>query len=151
MPQFRQYPQANSLVSTDAFLIDRIGVGTMYIEAQNMPFASNPAYDIAMNVEGDIPTSVPLFVFNAVRTYLIDTNALGSKFTVQTSPSSSFALTIKHNSSSIGTITFASNATTGTATMTNTSFVSGDELIVYTPSDVHGAQTLAITFAGSKS
>jgi len=151
LPQFRQYPQANSIISTDAFLIDRIGIGTMYIEAQNMPFSSNPAYDIAMNVEGSIPTSVPLFVFNAVRSYSIPTNAAGSKFTVQTAPSASFALTVNHNSSPVGSITFAANSNVGTATMTNTSFVSGDELIVYTPSDVHGAQTLAITFAGSKS
>lgn len=33
MPQFRQYPQATTTVSTDAFLIDRIGTGTMYVEA----------------------------------------------------------------------------------------------------------------------
>jgi len=32
MPQFRQYPQATSLIATDAFVIDRLGQGTMYAE-----------------------------------------------------------------------------------------------------------------------
>ena len=150
MPQFRQYPQANSLVSTDAFLIDRIGVGTMYIQAGNMPFASNPAYDIAMNFEGALPVNAPIFVFNAVRGYSIPLNASGSKFTVQTAPTANVALTVNHNNSAVGSITFSANSTTGTASMTATSFVAGDELIIYTPSDVHGAQSLAITFAGSK-
>jgi hypothetical protein len=33
MPQLRDYPQATSLQDTDAFLIDRIGSGSEYIEA----------------------------------------------------------------------------------------------------------------------
>lgn len=35
MPTFRQYNQTESLEDTDAFVIDRLGVGTLYIEAQN--------------------------------------------------------------------------------------------------------------------
>ena len=37
MPDIRQYPQANSLVSTDAFVIDRIGTGTMFADANILP------------------------------------------------------------------------------------------------------------------
>jgi hypothetical protein len=33
MPKIRQYPQANAQAPTDAFVIDRQGVGTMYIQA----------------------------------------------------------------------------------------------------------------------
>lgn len=32
MPRFREYPQATFIESTDAFVLDRIGVGTMYVE-----------------------------------------------------------------------------------------------------------------------
>jgi len=32
MPQFRNYPEATFLLPTDAFVIDRIGTGTMWIE-----------------------------------------------------------------------------------------------------------------------
>lgn len=36
MPLFRQYPETTVLQPTDAFVIDRIGVGTLYIEGQNV-------------------------------------------------------------------------------------------------------------------
>lgn len=36
MPAIRDYPQATSLVSTDAFVIDRLTTGTMFIEALNL-------------------------------------------------------------------------------------------------------------------
>jgi hypothetical protein len=32
MPLFRDYPQATSIEPTDAFVLDRIGQGTMYVE-----------------------------------------------------------------------------------------------------------------------
>lgn len=35
MPTFRQYQQTTELESTDAFLISRVGVGTLYIEPVN--------------------------------------------------------------------------------------------------------------------
>ena len=36
MPTFRQYPEALSVQTTDAFIIDRIGVGSMYVKAQEL-------------------------------------------------------------------------------------------------------------------
>ena len=66
MPVFRQYPEALSLRPTDAFLIERVNSGTMYIEASNMNFASYGGYDIAMGFQGTLPTSTALFVFNSV-------------------------------------------------------------------------------------
>lgn len=36
MPLFRSYPQATSLEDTDAFPLDRIGTGTMYVEFADM-------------------------------------------------------------------------------------------------------------------
>jgi|CryBogDrversion2_1035201.scaffolds.fasta_scaffold42959_2 hypothetical protein len=50
MPTFRQYPQASSIQPTDAFVIDRVGQGTMYITDNNLlgsvafpPLAAAPA------------------------------------------------------------------------------------------------------------
>lgn len=40
MPRIRDYPEAGSLLPTDAFVIDREGAGTEFIEAQNMGFGS---------------------------------------------------------------------------------------------------------------
>ena len=36
MPTIRQYGQVTSLLPTDAFVLDRIGAGTVYIEEQNL-------------------------------------------------------------------------------------------------------------------
>lgn len=50
MPVIRDYPQATSLEPTDAFVIDREGVGTMYVEAsvlQAFPALPGPYYDDA--------------------------------------------------------------------------------------------------------
>lgn len=41
MPLFRQYQQAFSLNPTDAFVIDRIGIGTMFVEANVLPSGAN--------------------------------------------------------------------------------------------------------------
>lgn len=35
MPQLRQYPQVTSLVDTDAFSLDRVGTGTVFIETED--------------------------------------------------------------------------------------------------------------------
>lgn len=40
MPVIRSYPEVISLQATDAFLIDRIGVGTAYVEATNVEASS---------------------------------------------------------------------------------------------------------------
>lgn len=57
MPQFRQYPQANNLQPTDAFVIDREGVGTLYIEGGDFTTILTPgtygdSTDVAQIVVG---------------------------------------------------------------------------------------------------
>jgi len=44
MPQFRSYPEATSLIVNDAFVIDRIGQGTMFIEQQD----TNSTFRVSM-------------------------------------------------------------------------------------------------------
>lgn len=36
MPEIRQYPQADGLLPTDAFVIDRLNIGTMFIQGGNL-------------------------------------------------------------------------------------------------------------------
>lgn len=49
MPLFRDYPQTTVLQPTDAFVLDRNGVGTLYIEAQNL---DSPGATLAVLDEG---------------------------------------------------------------------------------------------------
>lgn len=35
MPAFRQYQQASQIEATDAFIIDRVGVGSLFVEAND--------------------------------------------------------------------------------------------------------------------
>lgn len=51
MPRIRDYPEAGSLNPTDAFVIDREGMGTMFIDAQNM------GQSVAVSDEGTLLTS----------------------------------------------------------------------------------------------
>jgi hypothetical protein len=54
MPQLREYPQVTSLLSTDAFTLDRVGTGTVYIE-------SDAFLDAALlNAIADLPAAATL-------------------------------------------------------------------------------------------
>lgn len=55
MPLIRQYPQADTLENADAFVIDRIGVGTMYIDGADV-FLTGAPYAAACSFFGQPPT-----------------------------------------------------------------------------------------------
>lgn len=60
MPLIRNYPQAVSLQPTDAFVIDRVGTGTMFIEEQNAGGSSGAtasAFRLFLNNDQTIPTN----------------------------------------------------------------------------------------------
>lgn len=59
MPLIRSYPQAPSLQPTDAFVIDRNGIGTLYIEATGI-FLSGAPYVASFSFFGAIPNSSEL-------------------------------------------------------------------------------------------
>lgn len=145
MQQFRQYPQANSLQTTDAFLIERTGVGTMFIEASDAGIGAGP-YNIAMGVDGAIPTSTKLFVVNAVDYFYIPQNFVGSVFTVQNPPDDTIVFNITVLGSVRGTITFDSSGVGVGASDGDIEFVPGMQLVVVTPDDVSGATGPSLTF-----
>lgn len=60
MPQVRSYPEATLLLTTDAFVLDRIGQGTMFIEAQNMATGFRVIQTNDTNMTSGVAPSPPL-------------------------------------------------------------------------------------------
>ena len=121
-----------------------------YLLANSGGGGSGSTYDIAMEYTGGPPASTNILVFNAVRPYTLVAGLAGSYFTCQTAPGASTVFTILQNATTIGTITFAASATSGTASFTSgVTFATGDELIIQSPSSANGLLTLAITFKGT--
>ena len=52
MPQFRDYPQTTTLQATDAFLLDRIGAGTLYVDYAD--FAAALAGGLEVKQDGSV-------------------------------------------------------------------------------------------------
>ncbi len=117
MPNIRDYPPATSLLSTDAFVIDRIGIGTEYIEGINfipttLIWAGNAFY------EGSSPPgsaqylggwSMPVKVtFPANYTAAL---AQGWGAHSETAPTSNFVITIQLNDVLAATLTMNTDNT----------------------------------------
>lgn len=119
IPQIRQYPQATQLLLSDAFVIDRVGTGTMYINAQ----ASIPTSLIwagSMFYEGSSPPASSQFLGGwnlpvAVTMPADNATALsyGWGFHVEstTLPTSTFIINIAKNDVLAATITVLTNGT----------------------------------------
>lgn len=55
MPQFRQYPTTNATIASDVFLLDRIGAGTLGIDAADLlanTGGSSSPYDLSLGISG---------------------------------------------------------------------------------------------------
>jgi hypothetical protein len=145
--QIRGYPQATSVLATDAFLIDRLGIGTMFVEAG--VFITS-IYDVAMCFPGPPPASSTVFVFTAVRPITLPEAMVGSEFSLQDAPTSALSFGIQKNGTAIGSVSFSNGSVIGTpALAAPASFVAGDELRVTTPASTFGASDLSMTFAFS--
>lgn len=158
MGQVRSYPQATSIEDTDAFLIDRIGVGSMFIEAQDFlgGDAPTPLYDIAMGFTGTPAADIPLLVFNAVRSYWLPTDLPDSEFSFQTAPTDIVQFFIFRDDDQIGYIQFDADSKEGfvvhgdgSSFPDNQQFIAGQELKIVTPDNLFGAETLAMTFVAT--
>lgn len=149
MPQFRDYPEATSILPGDAFLIDRPGVGTMYILESATNFST--IYDIAMGFPETIPPNVVILAFNVVRPIYLPAGLTGSEFSLQTAPSSDFVLTLLQNGNTIGTVDFPASSLVGTPTFAaKVTFAAGDEIRIQTPSSTYGALGFSCTLAATR-
>jgi hypothetical protein len=157
MPEIRQYTEAFSLLDTDAFVIDRLGIGSMYIEAEN---AFEGAYDIAMGFPGQPPVSAVFLAFVAVRVFTIPSPGDPvvppqpappvSQFRCINAPSGgSVTFSVAVNGVGVGTITFTNGATTGTYTWpADVVFAAGDLMTISSPANVFSMSDITMTFAG---
>jgi len=55
VPQIRDYPQATSIEATDAFVLDRVGTGTMYVEG--LDTAANRVATYVVDGAGSVLTT----------------------------------------------------------------------------------------------
>ena len=62
MPQFRDYRQATSLLATDAFVIDRVGLGTYYVDYSVI---TSSGYSLTVEQAGTIIDAAVAFVFGS--------------------------------------------------------------------------------------
>lgn len=117
MPQIRQYPQATSLLPTDAFIIDRIGTGTEYITATN---ALPTSIILALNsfYEGSTPPTTSQLLGGWVVPFAItmpadyaSAVALGWGLHVLINATAPFVITLAHNGVFAGSITINADGT----------------------------------------
>lgn len=149
--QISGYPQVTSVLPTDLFVLQRsdsVGpVGTCCISAADLIPAST--YDVGMNYLSVPAASSVFLTFAAVRAFTLPSGFTGSVAETTNEATSMVALTIQKNGTSIGTITFAGSASSGSFSGEGASFVAGDLLEIASPSDLYGLANLAITFAGT--
>ncbi len=143
MPLFRSYPEAPSLLPSDAFVIDRVGVGTLYIESTGV-FLSGAPYEASCSFFGAIPYSSELIgahYFPIATTFLanfaapvgIDGIAGGGCLI---NPTATFTAIVKKLSggiqTSIGTMIISTSGDVSFS-VTATDFAAGDSILFFGP------------------
>lgn len=107
------------------------------------------AYDVGSNTAGVPAINSVVMRFLAVRNFRLPVDLTNSQGRNATAPSAQTDFDIQKNGSSIGTMSFASSATTATFTFSSaTDFVAGDRLEVVAPANLNGLADLAITLSG---
>jgi hypothetical protein len=155
MPTIRSYTQATQAQTDDAFVLDRIGVGTMYIETADLIPQNSNSFNLGFEFLG---TSPPIsnqligavsFPINA--TFPI--NFAGSVGGIVTNPTSSFVMPVKQNGTQVGTITVSTSGvyTFATTSSTGLTISINDKLTVYGPATADStAAGIFFTLAGSQ-
>jgi hypothetical protein len=105
--------------------------GDSITSTANITTWTNVPYDIGSTVIGKPAASGVVLRFRAVRAFTIDST--GHQAFADIAATASTVFTVAKNSSSIGTVTFGAGATTSTVSVTSTSFIVGDKLVVTAP------------------
>ncbi len=98
MPLIRSYPEAPTLFSTDAFVLDRIGVGTMFIEGEAVRSALVGRYLAAFEFLGDPPITLETLGGHSFqRAVLFDADFAGASVTLspENLPAAEYIITIQ--------------------------------------------------------
>jgi hypothetical protein len=151
VPLIRSYPEAPSLQPTDAFVIDRNGIGTLYIEATGI-FLSGAPYEASCSFFGAIPNSDQLIgahFFGVATTYLanfvtpvgIDGVSGGGCIV---NPTATFTAVVKKLSggvqTDIGTMGISTGGTLSFITSA-TDFAAGDSIQFFGPASADASIT----------
>lgn len=147
MPGIRDYPEAASVDPSDAFVIDRIGTGTMFVASSNLQ-SGNP-YFCAFEFLGGTPPLTNEVMGGHVFTAAVNTtinfagivvsgNFVQAQGHCETNPASSFTATIYKVSggvsTSIGTMVISTLGAFTFAVAAIQSFAQGDSLKFVAPS-----------------
>lgn len=119
---------------------------TAFVQAA-VSASSGAPYDLPFEIAGTPEAAVKRVVnFECVRPFVLATS--GHQGGQVTAPSGNYVCTVKKNSTTLGTITFASGGFSSsiTATLTDRTFAASDVLIVETPSANLGIDTPFATF-----
>lgn len=139
-PTIRAYPQANSLVSTDAFIIDRIGTGTMYVEASVVEGGgSSLTYVAAFDFLGGTPpgASEIMGIHFFTETVTFGANFSGAGGFINSAPSGELDVDIASAANgSVGTMIIAVDGSYSfNSSDLPVTFAAGDAVIFTAPSD----------------
>jgi len=113
---------------------------TAFVTAAVAAAAGTP-YDLPFEIPGTPALSTKVVNFDCVRPFILSTT--GHQGGQLTNPSGNFVCTVRKNSTTLGTITFASGGFSSsiTATLTNRTFAVGDILSVETQATALGIDT----------
>ncbi len=103
-------------------------------------------YDLPLEIPGTPALSTKVVNFSSVRAFILSTT--GHQGGQLTNPSGNFVCTVRKNSTTLGTITFAAGGFSSsiTGTLAERTFAAGDVLSVETPAAALGIDTPFCTF-----
>ena len=155
-PTIRAYVQALNLQPTDAFIIDRIGTGTRFIEAESLPAGTvGVAFEF---LGGTPPVSSEVMGLVSFDFTVVFPGNFSDPLGIQQSygvilihPTGTFVATVQHNGSNIGTMTISPAGVYAFTTTSNlpVTFNAGDYMTIIAPSSTDAtAANFAWTFVG---
>jgi hypothetical protein len=108
--------------------------------------SSGAPYDLPLEIPGTPTLSTKVVNFSSVRPFILATT--GHQGGQLTNPSGNFVCTVRKNSTTLGTITFAAGGFSSsiTGTLAERTFAAGDVLSVETPAAALGIDTPFCTF-----
>jgi hypothetical protein len=133
--------------------LNKSGIGTaneilesagtwLAIEVVEVTDAEARPFDHTAKILGAVPTSALADLEVATRKYAIQEDGGQSRFRLETAPSDEVVFDVRKDGASIGSITFAASANTGSYSGSRTEFEPGDVRTVHAPANLHGAAGL---------
>lgn len=113
---------------------DRLG-NLIWDQITSTPASANSGtlYDLPVYWEGTLGDGEVYPIFNAVRTEYLPVDLAGSIFSIGIAPAADLVITLKQNSTPIGTVTFHTDSSYDISFLAQTTFGAGDQLVLVGP------------------